>query len=339
MTHPADSSPVADRTLLEWVCLRFPDAPRTRVKEWIAHGLVTLNGTAETRAGLRMADPGAALAHRSVKSTPAAVRQKTRIHPKLALVHLDSELAIVDKVAGLLSVPDAQQRAPSALDLLADYLNAPAGDALRRRLFKTHRPIQPLPVHRLDQYTSGLLCIALTDRARIELIDQVSNHAFVRQYLAFCSGVPGADSGEWQTWLHLDESGNQHPVTAAGQNSAQQAITQFEVVERYPHQSLSQLKLTLQTGLKHQIRIQAALAGLPLLGDRRYHPGFKSGRDAHPDTWHRAIDRQALHACHLAIRHPSSGSWLKFDSPLPADMRSLETKIRHAPPPTSRPAK
>ena len=152
-----------DKTLLEWARKVCPDSPRKRVKDWISSGRFYLNGKAVTQANTVMPDPGDSLTLGQPDSSIASWSHRKRIHPKVSVLHLDESLAIVDKSYGLLSIPLEGHHAESALSVLGDYMNDPKGDVLRRRLFGNPSQIRPLPVHRLDQYTSGLLCIAMNE--------------------------------------------------------------------------------------------------------------------------------------------------------------------------------
>ena len=125
------------------------------------------------------------------------------------LVHLDADLAIVDKEAGLLSVPTEDQQKTSAIELLARYLNDARGEATRRRFFGKADAVKPLPVHRLDQYTSGLICVAMNPAARAHLISQLRAHTFLREYIAYADGCAEAQKGSWRNFLRLDT----HPGT------------------------------------------------------------------------------------------------------------------------------
>ena len=98
-----------EKTLLDWALRLCPDSPRKRIKEWIAAGRFCLGGRVVTKAGMRLADPGDALTIGKPEKSAVAWGHRKRIHPKLVLIYLDSDLAIVDKEGGLLSVPTENQ--------------------------------------------------------------------------------------------------------------------------------------------------------------------------------------------------------------------------------------
>ena len=222
-----------------------------------------------------MKDPGDSLTLGKPDSTVASWVHRKKIHPKLTVLHLDSSLAIVDKGAGLLSVPSKEHQGKSALDVLGDYLNDPKGDGTRRRLFGSSSKIRPLPVHRLDQYTSGLLCIALNPEARSVLIEQLRSHELLREYVALCDGESEQRSGSWRHYLRLDKAGYRQAVFDEPTEGASEAITHFTVEKVFKRHHVTRMRIRLETGFKHQIRIQAAEAGLSLIGDRLYHRATK----------------------------------------------------------------
>jgi 23S rRNA pseudouridine1911/1915/1917 synthase len=314
-----------EKTLLDWACRVRPDTPRKRIKEWVANGRFCLDGVVVTKAGQRMLDPAERLTFGAPEKAPAHWGHRKRIHPKLVLVHLDSALAIVDKEAGLLSVPTENQKKISALDVLANYLNDPRGESTRRAFFGSDAKIKPLPVHRLDQYTSGLLCIALKPSAREDLIKQLRSHDFLREYIAYADGVSDQAAGEWRDHLRLDESGQQ--ILPEPNEDTTEAVTYFQVEKLFLPHNVSKLRIRLETGLKHQIRIQAAAHRMPLVGDRLYHEGVRKVVARKGAKLPYGVRRQALHAALIGIKHPDDGRKLRFVSSIPGDLRDLEARI------------
>lgn len=324
--NPCDAS--EEKTLLDWAARLCPDSPRKRLKEWIAAGRFCLEGRVVTKAGLRLCDPGGTLTLGAPDQAVAAWGQRKRIHPKLVLVYLDSDLAIVDKESGLLSVPTENQNKISALEVLANYLNDPRGEATRRGFFGNAEPVKPLPVHRLDQYTSGLLCIALNDEARQHLIKQLRTHDFLREYIAYADGDATQTSGTWRNYLRLDEKGYDQILLSEPEEGTTEAVTHYQVEEVYARHHVAKLRIRLETGLKHQIRIQAAAHGMPLIGDRIYHEGTQKAVAKKGAKLPYGFNRQALHAAMIGILHPRDGRKLKFQSKIPGDMQDLEERMR-----------
>lgn len=316
-----------EKTLLEWAVEICPESPRKRVKGWIASGRFCLDGKVTTQAGLRIKNPGNRLTMGPPDQEPESWGPRKRIHPKLVLVHLDRSLAIVDKEPGLLSVPTEKQGKISALEVLADYLNDPRGEVTRRKFFGSADHLQPLPVHRLDQYTSGLLCIAMNEEARGRLIDQLRSHAFLREYIAYADGEAPQPEGSWRHFMQLDASGMSQSIVDEDCPGATEAVTHYSVEHVYARHHVSKLRIGLETGLKHQIRIQAAAANMPLIGDRMYHEGTKKAVAKKGARLPYGFQRQALHAALIGIKHPEDGRKLKFESRIPGDMQDLESRL------------
>src|SRR5439155_14066532 len=175
------------RTVLDLVLEKFPDTPRKRAKEWILAGRVSVAGKVVRKPNQMLPD-AATLELQGRRLATLALEEEWRIHPRLSLIYLDPSLAIVNKGAGLLSVP-APITDLSALSILADFLAGKLRGlghrTAERRLPAAFRKLTPLPVHRLDQFTTGVLCLAMNPAARAVLIEQFSAHTASRQYVAF----------------------------------------------------------------------------------------------------------------------------------------------------------
>jgi 23S rRNA pseudouridine1911/1915/1917 synthase len=326
------------RPLLEWLLRRHPDTPKSRAKQWILEGRVSVNGFVIRKPHHRLPDPGQALELRGRHATSLDCGPWWQIHPRLSLLYLDAALAIVNKGPGLISVP-APNCDLSALSILADFLagklQARDRSAAAKVLPSAYRRLQPLPVHRLDQYTSGVFCMATNPAARHHLIEQLKAHTMKREYVAYVEGRATAPKGTWRHWLQLSRDELRQQVLSAPQAKAPgleacEAITHYEVIAEYPltdgGRVVSKLRLRLETGRKHQIRAQAAHAGLPLLGDRTYHPAYRGqGYQCRPIEF----PRQALHAEVLSLEHPDQpGTRMTWTAELPKDLRQLEAALR-----------
>jgi len=318
--------------LLRWLLLRHPGTPKTRAKQWIAAGRVSVNGEIIRRPHHALRDPGDTLQLLDRHATALDLGAGWRIHPRVGLLYLDSAFAIVNKGPGLISVP-ADNCGLSALSILADFLHgklkACERGAAGRSLPPAYRKLQPLPVHRLDQYTSGVFCIALNSTARGHLIEQLKAHTMKREYIAYVEGRPPTPKGTWRHWLELSADQLRQLVitpakAAAAEDTAQEAITHYEVIAEYPHRAgfVTKLRLRLETGRKHQIRAQAAHSGLPLIGDGAYNPRY---REKPAPERLIPFDRQALHAEVLTLEHPERpGQRMSWKAALPKDLRQLE---------------
>ena len=324
--------------LLDWLLRKHPDTPKGRAKQWILAGRVSVNGVILRKPHQAIPDPGDSLELGDRQAATLSCGSGWQIHPRVSLLYLDSALAIVNKGPGLISVP-ASNCDLSALSILADFLSgklkAQSRGVAGKSLPTAYRRLQPLPVHRLDQYTSGVFCIATNPAARRHLIEQLKVHSMKREYVAFVEGRPEAPTGTWRQWLQLSRDELRQHVLSGTQrqdpnSEAREAVTHYEVIAEYPlvggKDFVSKLRLRLETGRKHQIRAQAAHAGLPLIGDRTYNPACRGN-----DRVNTPLDfpRQALHAETLSLEHPERpGQRMTWTAELPKDLRQLEAALR-----------
>jgi 23S rRNA pseudouridine1911/1915/1917 synthase len=217
-------------------------------------------------------------------------------------------LVVVNKAAGLLSVPlPRKQDAPSVYDRLERYLRP------------QHR--RPFVVHRIDRDTSGLVVFAKDPRTQQALKKQFIRRDPERVYLAVVYGHPQPAHGTWRDHLVWDRKALIQKRTHPRDPQGAEAVCHYRLVEEFRDASLVEVRL--ETGKRNQIRIQARLRGHTLVGERRYIYG--------PETL-RPVDfpRQALHAYRLAFRHPSDHREVRFEAPLPADLRELLARLRRA---------
>jgi 23S rRNA pseudouridine1911/1915/1917 synthase len=208
-----------------------------------------------------------------------------------SVVFEDEYLIVVDKQAGILTVPTERQEPRTLVDEVSRYL----GDR--------HRA---LVVHRLDRETSGLVVFAKRLEIAGALQDQLRLRAPDREYLAIVAGVMQDDSGQYESYLATSKRLSRYSVE--NPDGGEHAITHFAVAERLPETTLVRVKL--DTGRRNQIRVHLAEAGHPIIGDRRYRPQLAK----HPD-WPHA--RLALHAHVLGFQHPVTGEDLRFVSEMP----------------------
>ena len=323
--------------LLDALLKQHPDTAKARAKQWILAGRVSLNGVVVRKPHQPVgADDKVELGSRNITTLDCG--SGWQIHPRVALLYLDSSIAVVNKGPGLISVPSMEGEL-CALNILADFLcgklKARDRGVAGKSLPPVYRRLQPLPVHRLDQYTSGVFCMATNPTARHHLIEQLKVRTMKREYVAFVEGRSSSPKGTWRNWLQLspDELRQQVLSPADARNradTATEAITHFEVIAERPLPDgrgfITKLRLRLETGRKHQIRAQAAYAGLPLVGDRTYNPAWR--KPALPES---AIDfpRQALHAAILSLEHPERpGVRMSWTAELPKDLRRLESLVQ-----------
>ncbi|MEW5926203.1 MAG: RluA family pseudouridine synthase [Gemmatimonadota bacterium] len=222
---------------------------------------------------------------------------------ELRVVAEDDEVLVLDKPAGVLVHPVLRGQTGTLANAVAHR------DLLRGIRARVH------PVHRLDRDTSGLVLFARTPLAHRRLDEQLREHALRREYLALVHGrVPG-DAGTIDAPLGRDPA---EPARRAVRADGAPARTRFRVLESFADATL--LRLELETGRTHQVRVHLRHLGHPVLGDPVYGPGGP-----------RPIARQALHAFRLSLLHPATGAPAAFESPLPPDMAELAERLRAAP--------
>ena len=221
-------------TLLEELS---PDSSKNTLRSWIEKGRVFIDGIAAKRAN-QSVDEG--------QEIVVGIKPKF-LHKNLKILFEDDTLVVIDKPAGLLSVATDVELETSAHALLKRRYNRPT----------------VYPIHRLDKDTSGLLIFAYTKAAQDHFKEQLKNRTMYREYRALVHGHPG--EGTWKNDLFEDKALRVH-VCPPGQGK--EAITHFETLEKRGECSF--LKLKLESGRKHQIRVQAAHAGFPIVGDSKY---------------------------------------------------------------------
>lgn len=280
---------------------KYPELSRRKARDVIEKGQVTVDGATVVEAGRACAEGAALLWDPNLKA-------RRRLRPPLPLLHQDDVLLVVDKPAGLLSVPTE----PGADDKDTVYG--------RLQAFVRHlRPKRPYVglVHRLDRDTSGALAFALDPATRAALRSLFKAHHIERRYEALVLGRPEADAGTVDAPL-ADEYVGRRRVARPGEPS-HAALTRWRVLERLP--GAARLEVELETGRQHQIRVHLAHAGFPVLGDAVYGAG-----SAH--RLHLRVPRQLLHARLLAFAHPQDGRLLRVESPLPEDFAGVLAALR-----------
>jgi 23S rRNA pseudouridine1911/1915/1917 synthase len=232
-----------------------------------------------------------------------------RARLSLPLLHQDEAVLIVDKPAGLLTVPSSPEAMgeDTALLRVQEYV---------RRL-NPRRPFVGV-VHRIDRDTSGALAFALTPEARAALRRLFREHRIERRYSALVAGRPAGREGVVDLPIRDAYEGGRRGVARPGEAS-HAAVTRWRAAELFPGAAL--LEVTLQTGRQHQIRIHLAHIGLPILGDLVYGRG-RAPRGPVP------APRQMLHAWLLAFVHPLTGTKVRVEAPLPKDFRRALDGLR-----------
>lgn len=288
---PAD---LAGKRLDQALALLCPEYSRSQIQHWIKAGFVQMNGCVETK-------PKAVVsANQAIRITAELTAQEVwgAQDIPLQIVFADPDLIVIDKPAGLVVHPGAGNPAHTLVNALLHY--DPQLATLPRAGL----------VHRLDKETSGLLVVARNLPAHHHLVKILQLREMKREYIAVVHGVL-TTGGTISTLI------GRHPTQRTKMSvvkTGKPAVTHYRIIKTFPAHTL--VRVQLETGRTHQIRVHFAHIQHPLLGDPEY------GRKPQPrETIH--FHRQALHAIQLTLTHPRTGETLSWSSPAPADMQDL----------------
>jgi 23S rRNA pseudouridine1911/1915/1917 synthase len=277
--------------LLAWLFEAWPETKKKQVRAWLKFGSVAVNGKVITQFDHKL-KPGDEVTIRP----KGMAAPETKLAGGIRIRHEDADIIVIDKPAGLLSIASPSEEEKTAYAFLTHHVRQgnPRG---RERVWV---------VHRLDRETSGAMVFAKSEAAKIAL--QEGWDTVEKKYLAVVEGAPSRDAGTFDS--HLDESNPLKVYVANGEGpETRHAITHYRVTKKGKTTTL--VELTLETGRRHQIRVQLAAAGCPIVGDKKY------GAQTNP------IKRIALHATSLRFLHPATRQEMRFDSPLPGDLGTL----------------
>lgn len=259
---------------------------RTKAKELLRFGAVKVGRKVLVRHDTRLeAGDLVTIVAKSHAPDEAVASQGLRI------VYLDDSIIVVDKPAGLLSIGSLHEKQKTAHRILNEHL----------RMLARSRSQQAFVVHRLDRETSGLMLFARSEFIQTALQRNWKN--VTKRYLAIVAGAFANTQGTLKDHLLETASLKVHRVEKGGAL----AITHYRVLRRFADKSM--LELTLETGRKHQIRVQLAGAGHPIVGDRKYSA---------PGDLARGL---ALHSCELKFHHPVTDAVMEFRSTLPQRLK------------------
>jgi 23S rRNA pseudouridine1911/1915/1917 synthase len=319
-------------------CVVTPEEGEMRLDRFLAAKLTTMS-RARVQALLRaghVTGPGGTIGEAGYRVKPHEVFRVEVPPPEpaepeperipLDVVYEDEHLIVIDKPAGLVVHPGAGH----GNGTLVNALLAHCGDSLSG----IGGVMRPGIVHRLDKDTSGLLVVAKNDIAHQSLSEQFAAHGadgrMERAYLALCWGRPTRVSGTIDARLARSQKNRTKIAVVTGEEEGRHAVTHYEVLETYAagdrKAAVSLLRLQLQTGRTHQIRVHLAHIGHPVLGDPLYASGFKTSANvlsAGARKILNSLGRQALHAAELGFEHPTTHRMMRFESPLPPDLKRL----------------
>lgn len=286
----------------------FPDYSRSRLKEWILAGNVTVNDEVMTRAREKMFGGENIVIGAEVE---AQIRFEAQDIP-LNIVYEDDDILVVNKPAGLVVHPGAGN--PDGTLLNALLYHCPALDVVPRAGI----------VHRLDKDTTGLMVVAKTIAAQTNLVEALQAREITREYEAITNGLMTAGG-------LVDEPIGRHATKRTHMaviHSGRPSVTHYRVLEKY--RLHTRLRLRLETGRTHQIRVHMAHITHPLVGDPVYGGRPRPPKNATTELREilKVFKRQALHAAMLSLHHPITGELMSWQAPIPEDFVNLAAILR-----------
>lgn len=288
----------------------FPDYSRSMIQTWIKDKKVTLNDHfAQIKEIVKIGDKI------SIQATLVSEVTWEGQPIDLNIVFEDEDLLIINKPAGLVVHPAAGNPHSTLVNALLHHI--PALEQIPRAGI----------IHRLDKDTSGLLAVPKTLEAHTHLVRQIHRREFQRIYEAITHNVMTAGGT-------VDAPLGRHPqkrTSMAVVANGKPSVTHYRVLERFAQHS--HIQVTLETGRTHQIRVHMAHIHYPLLGDALYGGRARLPKGASPELLEalQHFKRQALHAKTLGLVHPRTQEFLKWEAPLPDDMKNLLTLLRQTP--------
>lgn len=270
-----------DMTLLESLQHFYPDSSKRTLTQWLNWDRVSVDGVMVKIAKTPL---------KKGQLLEVGEKKEPQFCSHIPILHQDRACIVIDKPASLLSVATDNPLEEHALHFLREHYKTAA----------------IYPVHRLDRDTSGVLLFARGKLSQDYFDTLFETHDIQRQYLAIVEGRLTQDKGTWKSYLKELENYN---VVVSTEEEGKLAITHFEVLRR--SKKFTYLKLTLETGKKHQIRVHCKEAGHPIVGDKRY------GSTCNP------ISRLGLHAAFLSFVHPVTKKTLSFSSNPPRAFSKL----------------
>lgn len=286
----------------------FPEYSRSKLKTWIQDGNVAVNGEVITvpRHKMQMDELVTVQAEMDVQVTSEAQ------DIALNIVYEDEHILVINKPADLVVHPGAGNPSGTVLNALLNH--CPEIDKVPRAGI----------VHRLDKDTTGLMVVAKTIPAQTHLVDQLQRREMSREYEAVALGTMVAGG-------IVDAPIGRHATKRthmAVREMGKPAVTHFRVIEKF--RAYTHLRLKLETGRTHQIRVHMAHIKHPLLGDQVYggRPRLPKGASEEFIAALRGFQRQALHAVQLSLFHPETEEWMTWKAPLPQDMQDLLKAVK-----------
>jgi len=292
----------------KWLAAAERLGSRSKALSAIERGKVFINGAEQTGAdAARRMQAGETVRLWMDRPGSAERRYTERRESGLHLLYEDSSLLVINKPAGLLTVPlPSQPDEPTLLNQVKHHL-------------RSHKKLEPLVVHRIDRDTSGVVIFAKTPEAQRGLKEQFERRKAERVYLAVVYGHPKPERGTWRDFLAWDQDQLKQQRAERRDRNAKEAVCHYLTLEKFKGAAL--IEVSLVTGKRNQIRVQAGLRGHPLVGEKKYV------YDPAPQ-YRIEFGRQALHARHLKFLHPVNNRPMSFEASPPDDFQELINRLR-----------
>jgi len=275
-----------------------PALSRSHVQNLIVRGNVRLNG-GSAKPGSRLKAGDEIIFYEVQPIDPIPKPEPIT----LDIYYEDSDLAVVNKPRGMIVHPASGNYSGTLVNALLFHC---------RDLSGINGVLRPGIIHRLDKDTSGLLLVAKNDASHLNLSKQLQDRTIVRRYLALVHGVVEENQGVVEAPIGRHPHDRQRMAVISGGRSA---VTHYDVIRRLEKVTL--LRVRLETGRTHQIRVHMTYLGYPLVGDTKYAPSRN----------HFGFEGQFLHAQVLGFKHPSSGEYLEFSAPLPEELAAFLERL------------
>jgi len=293
----------------QFLSSRIPGESRSQIQNWIRKGHLRVNGE-QVKTGhlLRLNDRVELLAPESTPDQPFPEEIP------LEILYEDSDIAVINKPAGLVCHAGAGVRSGTLVNALLHHMGP----------LETGDPQRPGIVHRLDRFTSGVMLIAKNLQAHRHLSQQFKSRTVKKEYAALVYGKPTPPSGTIDLPLGRDPKDRKKISTRA--RKSRSAITHYTVREDFG--SVSLLSIRIETGRTHQIRVHMAQKGHPVVGDTVYGGDRIRSLPAKLSAALKDLQRPFLHSHEVQFLHPNTGEVLSFCAPFPPELQLILLKLR-----------
>ncbi len=286
----------------------FPEYSRSRLKTWIEQGQVLVNGETAKPKYKISGDEELQLSVQTIASEESCVAEDI----PLDIIYQDESIIVINKTADFVVHPAAGHYSGTVQNALLHFDESLA--AIPRAGI----------VHRLDKDTTGLMVVARNLSSHKYLVDQIQRHVVTREYQAVVFGVMTGGG-------MVDQPIGRHPrdrIKMAVRENGREAITHYRLIKRFREHS--HIKVLLETGRTHQIRVHMSYLRHPIVGDPVYAGRHRvpAGAQAELVDYLQSFKRQALHAWRLSFIHPENGEEVSYEAPLPDDMQQLLTLLQ-----------